>query len=64
MLRRAGATPLQVQVGVEILSGASKPDIARRLGVKPSTVEDASRKIYARAGVHSAAELASLCWRE
>jgi DNA-binding CsgD family transcriptional regulator len=64
VLRRAGATPLQVQVGIEILSGVSKADIADRLGVKRSTVEDASRKVYARVGVHSAADLATLCWRE
>lgn len=62
VLRASGATPAQVRVGVLLALGKGKPEIARELGVKSSSVEDAARKLYARLDVHSAAEFGALLW--
>ena len=62
MLREQGVPPVQMQVGVLLAMGWTKPQIAQTLGVKPSSVIDAARKLYDRIGVHSASELATLLW--
>src|SRR5262249_32806916 len=40
VLRRIGATPAQVKVGVPLALGRGKPEIADQLGIKVSTVKD------------------------
>lgn len=64
MLREQGVSPVQMQVGVMLAIGWTKPQIARVLGVKPSSVIDAARKLYDRIGVRSAPELAALLWTQ
>jgi DNA-binding CsgD family transcriptional regulator len=59
-MRMAGLTPAQVHVGTLLGMGRTKPEIARDIGVKPSTIDDTVRKLYERLDVHSAVELA---WR-
>jgi DNA-binding CsgD family transcriptional regulator len=61
-LRDCGVPPAQVRVGVLLASGYSQPEIARRLGVAPSSVTDAVRKLYVRLDVHNAAELGTALW--
>ena len=62
ILRGAGATPAQLRVGVLLAMGKRKPEIARELGIKQSSVEDAARKLYARLDVHSSGEFSTLLW--
>ena len=62
VLRASGATPTQVRVGVLLALGKQKPEIARTLGVKPASVEDAVRKLYGRLDVRTAAELGAQVW--
>ena len=61
-LQTRGATPAQTRVGVLLATGKSKPEIARTLGVKESSVQDAARKLYTRLGVRNAAELGMQLW--
>lgn len=62
VLRATGATPAQVRVGVLLALGKRKPDIAKELGVKVSSVEDSARKLYARLDIHNASEFGTLLW--
>jgi DNA-binding CsgD family transcriptional regulator len=62
VLRLSGASPAQVRIGVLLAAGKSKPAIAQELGVKPSTVTDATRKLYGRLDVRNAAELGMRLW--
>lgn len=57
VLRHSGVTPGQVRIGVLLATGMTKPAIARELGIKSSSVMDATRKIYERLEVRNAAEL-------
>ena len=57
VLRNSGVTPRQVRVGVLLATGMTKPAIAQELGIKPSSVMDATRKIYERLEVRNAAQL-------
>jgi DNA-binding NarL/FixJ family response regulator len=49
-------------MGVLLATGRSKPEIARELGVRASSVTDAARKLYARLDVRNAAELGMRFW--
>jgi DNA-binding CsgD family transcriptional regulator len=62
VLREGGASPAQVRIGVLLATGPSKPEIAQELGVRPSSVTDAARKLYARLDVRNAAELGMRFW--
>ncbi len=64
VLREYGASPAQVRIGVLLATGRSKPEIAQELGVKPSSVVDAARKLYARLEVRNAAELGMRFWTD
>jgi DNA-binding CsgD family transcriptional regulator len=57
VLRQCGVTPGQVRIGVLLATGMTKPAIAQELGIKSSSVIDATRKIYERLEVRNAAEL-------
>ena len=63
VLRASGASPAQVRIGVLLATGRNKPAIARELGVKPSSITDAARKLYARLDVSNAAESGCACGR-
>ena len=45
-----------------LATGRSKPEIAHELGVRPSSVTDAARKLYARLDIRNAAELGMRFW--
>jgi DNA-binding NarL/FixJ family response regulator len=62
ILRRRGATPTQVRVGVLLAIGKSKPEIAEELGTKLSSVVDTSRRLYERLGIHNVSELGLQLW--
>ena len=62
ILRRRGATPTQVRVGVLLAIGKSKPEIAEELGTKLSSVVDTTRRLYERLDVHNASELGLQLW--
>jgi DNA-binding CsgD family transcriptional regulator len=62
VLRRIGATPAQVKVGVPLALGRGKPEIADQLGIKVSTVKDQTEKLYQTLDVHNAAELGARIW--
>ena len=57
ILRNSGASPGQVRIGVLLATGMTKPAIAQELRIKPSSVMDATRKIYERLDVRNGAEL-------
>ncbi len=46
VLRESGATSAQMNVGIQIILGKTKPAIADELGLKPSSVADLTRKLY------------------
>ncbi len=62
VLRSSGASPGQVRIGVLLATGMTKPAIAQELGIKSSSVMDATRKIYERLEVRNAAELGMRLW--
>ena len=62
LLRMSGATPAQVNVGVKLALGKTKPKIANELGVKDSSITDLTRKLYQTLDVHNSAELAAQVW--
>jgi DNA-binding CsgD family transcriptional regulator len=62
ILRRRGATPTQVRVGVLLAIGKSKPQIAEELGTKLSSVVDTTRRLYERLDLHNASELGLQLW--
>ena len=51
-----------MRVGVHLALGKPKPVIAKELGIKLSSVEDAARKLYERLDIHTAGELGTLLW--
>ncbi len=61
-LRQCGATPVQGRIGVLLATGKSKPEIAREIGIKPSSVADAARKLHERFNVHNPSELGRKLW--
>lgn len=62
VLRARGASPVQVRIGVLLASGKTKPQISQELGIKPSSVMDATRKLYSRMEVRNSAELGMRLW--
>jgi DNA-binding CsgD family transcriptional regulator len=62
ILRKSGATPAQVKVGVRLALGKGKPEIADQLGIKVSSVRDLTEKLYQTLDVHNAAELGAKIW--
>ncbi|MGH6837770.1 MAG: helix-turn-helix transcriptional regulator [Methylocella sp.] len=62
MLRESGATPAQVKVGIQIALGKPKPVIADELGIRFSSVDDLTKKLYQTLDVHNAAELSTKIW--
>jgi DNA-binding CsgD family transcriptional regulator len=62
MLREAGVTPAQVKVGVRLAMGKTKPEIARELGIRPSSVADQVKKLYQQLDVHNSTELGREVW--
>lgn len=61
-LRKSGATPAQVKVGIQLAMGKSKPMIADELGLRMSSVVDVTKKLYENLDVHNSAELATKIW--
>jgi DNA-binding CsgD family transcriptional regulator len=64
VLRECGATPAQVQVGIEIAMGKTKPMIAQKLKIQASSVSDQTKKLYRRLDIHNAVELGLKIWLE
>ncbi len=62
LLRESGATPTQIKVGILLAMGKTKPVIAEEIGVKPSSVDDHTKKLYQTLNVHNAAALAKTVW--
>jgi hypothetical protein len=62
ILRESGATPAQTKVGIQLALGKTKPVIAEKLGIRFSSVDDLTRKLYQTLDVHTAAELATKIW--
>jgi DNA-binding NarL/FixJ family response regulator len=62
VLRGSGATPTQVKVGVALALGKTKAVIEDDLGVKLSSVEDQTKRLYQTLEVHNSAELATKIW--
>jgi hypothetical protein len=62
ILRASGATPAQVEVGVKLALGRTKPQIANELRKKESSIVDLTKKLYATLGVHNSAELGARIW--
>jgi len=52
-------SPREQEIAIAIAHGASRPDLARRLGLSPNTVATTSKRIYAKLGVRNRAELAN-----
>lgn len=47
------------EIAIALAHGASRPEIARRLGISPNTVATTSKRIYSKLGVKNRAELAN-----
>lgn len=47
------------EIAIALAHGASRPEIASRLGLSPNTVATTSKRIYAKLGVRNRAELAN-----
>ncbi len=62
ILRESGATPAQVKVGIGLALGKTKPAIADELGVKLSSVEDQTKKLYQTLDIHNSTELSTKIW--
>jgi DNA-binding CsgD family transcriptional regulator len=61
-LRRSGATPAQVKVGIQLAMGKTKSVIADELGIQRSSVEGLTKKLYQTLNVHNSAELGTKIW--
>ncbi len=59
VLRESGATPAQTKVGIQIALGKTKPVIADELGIKFSSVDDHTKRLYQSLDVHNSAEPSS-----
>jgi len=55
-----GLTPREAQVAEALVDGRTSTEIASSLGLSRHTVRDHTKAAYAKAGVHSRAELAAL----
>ncbi len=62
MLRKSGATPTQVKVGIQLAMGKTKQAIADELGIKPSSVADQTKRLYRTLEIHNSAELGTFIW--
>ncbi|MGO9233519.1 MAG: helix-turn-helix transcriptional regulator [Methylocella sp.] len=62
VLRKNGATPAQVKVGIHLALGKTKPEIADELGLQLSSVADLTKKLYSNLDVHNSAELGAKIW--
>jgi hypothetical protein len=62
VLRESGATPAQVKVGIQLALGKTKPVIAEKLGIKFSSVDDNTKRLYQTLDIHNSAELATKIW--
>ncbi len=62
VLRKSGATPTQVKVGIQLALGKTKPVIADELGVQISSVVDLTKRLYLNLDVHNPAELSTKIW--
>jgi hypothetical protein len=62
ILRMSGATPAQVNAGIKLALGKTKPQIAHELSIRESSVADLTRKLYQTLNVHNSAELAARIW--
>lgn len=52
-------TAREQQVAIALAHGSSRPEIARRLGISVNTVATVSKRVYAKLGIRSRAELAN-----
>ena len=62
ILRMSGATPAQVNAGIKLALGKTKPEIAHELSIRESSVADLIRKLYQTLDVHNSAELGARIW--
>jgi DNA-binding CsgD family transcriptional regulator len=62
VLREGGATPAQLKVGILLALGKTKPLIASELGIRRSSVEGLTKKLYQTLHVHNSAELGAKIW--
>jgi DNA-binding NarL/FixJ family response regulator len=62
ILRMSGATPAQVNAGVKLALGKTKPQIALELSISESSVADLTRKLYRTLDVHNSTELGARIW--
>ncbi|MBO0734886.1 MAG: hypothetical protein J2P49_11350, partial [Methylocapsa sp.] len=62
VLRKYGATPSQMKVGIQLALGKTRSAIAEDLGLKVATVADQTAKLYQTLDVHNPAELAAKIW--
>jgi hypothetical protein len=62
LLRESGATPAQTRIGILLALSKTKPTIADELGIKFSSVDDRTKKLYQTFEVHNAAALAKTVW--
>ncbi len=62
ILRRSGATPAQMKVGIQLALGKTKPVIAGELGIQVTSVEGLTKKLYQNLDVHNSAELGTKIW--
>jgi DNA-binding CsgD family transcriptional regulator len=62
VLRESGTTPAQMKVGIELAIGKSKPEIAKTLGIAPSSVASLAKKLYQTLDIHNSTELAAKIW--
>ena len=62
ILRISGATPAQVNAGIKLALGKTKPEIAHELSIRESSVADLIRKLYQTLDVHNSAELGARIW--
>ena len=58
----SGATPAQVNAGIKLALGKTKPQIAHELSIRESSVADLIRKLYQTLDVHNSAELGARIW--
>jgi DNA-binding CsgD family transcriptional regulator len=62
VLRKSGATPRQMRVGIQLALGKAKSVIADELGVQLSSVADLTRRLYQTLDVHNSTELGTKIW--